>query len=212
MSVNRRAGVGSPRASAFWDWSSALPRPREAVDFGAGPGIDARFFAERGFTVDAYDVDPRMRDFFADHCRDLIDSGRVTLDGSAYREFLARSLGRRTSAAPIWSYPILRRSIWSTIYASCLRNSARLPVRRQSTCQRPEPLVHRRHAIPFVVARCAASLARRRVVPARSAGAVLPAPASSFPRSERAPFPAESRFSQDCRPRAGLSKGVDLAA
>jgi SAM-dependent methyltransferase len=60
-------------------------------DFGAGPGIDARFFAERGFTIDAYDVDPRMREFFADHCRELIDLGRVTLDGSAYREFLARA-------------------------------------------------------------------------------------------------------------------------
>jgi SAM-dependent methyltransferase len=59
-------------------------------DFGAGPGIDARFFAERGFTIDAYDVDPRMREFFAEHCRDLIDAGRVTLDGGAYRDFLTR--------------------------------------------------------------------------------------------------------------------------
>jgi SAM-dependent methyltransferase len=67
---------------------SIAPSGAKLFDFGAGPGIDARFFAERGFTLDAYDVDPRMREFFADHCRDLIDSGRVTLDGSAYREFL----------------------------------------------------------------------------------------------------------------------------
>jgi SAM-dependent methyltransferase len=60
-------------------------------DFGAGPGIDARFFAERGFTIDAYDVDPRMREFFTDHCRDLIESGRVRLDGSPYRDFLKHS-------------------------------------------------------------------------------------------------------------------------
>lgn len=60
------------------------------LDFGAGPGMDARFFAERGFTIEAYDVDPRMREFFADHCRDLMDSGRVQLDGRAYRDFLAR--------------------------------------------------------------------------------------------------------------------------
>jgi hypothetical protein len=39
-----------------------------------------------------------MREFFADHCRDLIDSGSVTLDGSAYGEFLTRTAadsGRR---------------------------------------------------------------------------------------------------------------------
>jgi SAM-dependent methyltransferase len=60
-------------------------------DFGSGPGIDARFFAERGFAVDAYDVDPRMREFFAQHCRDLIETGNVTLDDRTYREFLTRS-------------------------------------------------------------------------------------------------------------------------
>jgi hypothetical protein len=59
-------------------------------DFGAGPGIDARFFAERGFAVEAYDVDPQMCEFFTGHCRELIDSGRVTLDRSSYREFLGR--------------------------------------------------------------------------------------------------------------------------
>ncbi len=58
-------------------------------DFGAGPGIDARFFAERGFRVHAYDVDPRMRAFFADYCRDLVESGRVRLDCSTYEEFLS---------------------------------------------------------------------------------------------------------------------------
>jgi SAM-dependent methyltransferase len=59
-------------------------------DFGAGPGIDARFFAELGFTVQAYDVDPRMCEFFAAHCRNLIDSGRITLERGDYREFLTR--------------------------------------------------------------------------------------------------------------------------
>jgi SAM-dependent methyltransferase len=60
-------------------------------DFGAGPGIDARFFGERGFSVEAYDVDPGMCEFFTTYCRDLIDSGRVTLDRSDYREFLSRN-------------------------------------------------------------------------------------------------------------------------
>ncbi len=57
-------------------------------DFGAGPGIDARFFAERGFTVEAYDVDPRMREYFAQHCRDFIDTGRIALDSRSYSEFV----------------------------------------------------------------------------------------------------------------------------
>ena len=78
--------------SAFRDLVLKLAPPGATLfDFGAGPGIDARFFAERGFKIDAYDVDPRMREFFADHCRDLMDSGSVTLDSSAYREFLART-------------------------------------------------------------------------------------------------------------------------
>src|ERR1700733_6667525 len=79
--------------SAFRDLVLSIAPPSARLfDFGAGPGIDARFFAERGFRVDAYDVDPRMREFFVDHCRDLMDSGRVSLDGSAYREFLTQDL------------------------------------------------------------------------------------------------------------------------
>jgi hypothetical protein len=78
--------------AAFRDLVLRVAAPRARLfDFGAGPGIDARFFAERGFMVDAYDVDPRMREFFADHCRDLIDGGRVTLDGRSYRDFLSRA-------------------------------------------------------------------------------------------------------------------------
>jgi SAM-dependent methyltransferase len=60
-------------------------------DFGAGPGLDVRFYAERGFTVAGYDIDPEMNRFFAEYCRDLIDSGRVTLETGPYREFLQRA-------------------------------------------------------------------------------------------------------------------------
>jgi SAM-dependent methyltransferase len=67
-------------------------------DFGAGAGIDERFFAERGFTIAAYDADPRMREYFAVHCRDLIDAGRVTLDCRDYREFLG---GKSTIAGRV---------------------------------------------------------------------------------------------------------------
>jgi SAM-dependent methyltransferase len=86
--------------AAFQDLVLSIARPGSRLfDFGAGPGMDARFFAERGFTIDAYDVDPRMREFFAEHCRELIDSGCITLDGSSYAEFLARTIedsGHRT--------------------------------------------------------------------------------------------------------------------
>jgi SAM-dependent methyltransferase len=80
---------------------SIAPGGAVLFDFGAGPGIDARFFAERGFTIDAYDVDPRMREFFADHCRDLIDSGRVRLDGRPYRDFLTHSPADNSSRADL---------------------------------------------------------------------------------------------------------------
>jgi SAM-dependent methyltransferase len=85
--------------SAFQDLVLRIAPPGGALfDFGAGPGIDARFFAERGFAVEAYDVDPKMREFFTAYCGDLIDSGRVTLDSGTYREFLSRktaTAGRR---------------------------------------------------------------------------------------------------------------------
>lgn len=58
-------------------------------DFGSGTGMDARFYAERGFKVGAYDVDPQMCEFFAEHCRDLIEAGRITLNRGSYRDFLA---------------------------------------------------------------------------------------------------------------------------
>lgn len=74
---------------AFRDLVLSIAAPGARLfDFGAGPGIDARFFAERGFAVDAYDVDPLMRSYFVDHCRDFIDSGHVTLENGSYRDFL----------------------------------------------------------------------------------------------------------------------------
>ena len=77
--------------AAFQDHVLRIAPPAGALfDFGAGPGIDARFFAERGYTVDAYDVDPKMAEYFAVHCRDFIDSGRITLDCTSYRQFLER--------------------------------------------------------------------------------------------------------------------------
>jgi SAM-dependent methyltransferase len=77
--------------SAFQDLVLRIaPQGAALFDFGAGPGIDARFFAERGFGVRAYDVDPKMCEFFAEHCRDFIEEGRITLERGSYREFLDR--------------------------------------------------------------------------------------------------------------------------
>jgi 2-polyprenyl-3-methyl-5-hydroxy-6-metoxy-1,4-benzoquinol methylase len=67
-----------------------VPRGGALFDFGAGPGIDARFFAERGFTVEAYDVDPAMCEFLAEYCRDFIDAGRIALQCGSYGDFLSR--------------------------------------------------------------------------------------------------------------------------
>jgi SAM-dependent methyltransferase len=76
---------------AFHDVVLRIASPGAALfDFGAGTGMDARFYAERGFTVAAYDVDAKMREYFATYCRDLIHAGRGTLDSGDYRDFLAR--------------------------------------------------------------------------------------------------------------------------
>ena len=69
---------------------SIAPPGGTLFDFGAGTGMDARFYAEHGLTVAAYDVDPNMCEYFSEYCRDIIEAGRVTLDCGSYREFLAR--------------------------------------------------------------------------------------------------------------------------
>jgi SAM-dependent methyltransferase len=69
------------------------PAGQVLLDFGSGPGIDARFYAGHGRRVLAYDIDERMNEYFASHCRDLLASGAVRLQGGGYPQFLA-------SAAP----------------------------------------------------------------------------------------------------------------
>lgn len=51
--------------------------------------MDARFYAESGFNVAAYDVDPQMRDFFASHCQHFIQAGQVAAGRGEYLDFLA---------------------------------------------------------------------------------------------------------------------------
>jgi SAM-dependent methyltransferase len=77
--------------AAFLDLAlNIMPAGAALFDFGAGPGIDARFYAEHGFSVAAYDVDAKMCEFFAAHCREHIDAGTVNLETGSYRDFLAR--------------------------------------------------------------------------------------------------------------------------
>ena len=74
---------------AFQQLALSLVNPGATVfDFGAGPGIDARYYAERGLAVSAYDVDPAMCAYFAQECADLIRAGRVVLVGGPYGDFL----------------------------------------------------------------------------------------------------------------------------
>lgn len=84
--------------AAFLDLALEVARPGAALlDFGAGTGMDARFYAGHGYRVTAYDVDAKMCEFFAEHCRDLIDAGRVSLETGSYADFLAR---HRAARAP----------------------------------------------------------------------------------------------------------------
>ncbi len=77
--------------AAFRELVLTLARPGATLfDFGAGTGLDARFYAERGYRVRAYDIDPEMREYFTAHCRELLGAGRVQLEGGSYPDFLAR--------------------------------------------------------------------------------------------------------------------------
>ena len=85
--------------AAFQDLVLKIAAPGAVLfDFGAGPGIDARFYAERGFTIGAYDVDPAMCEYFSAHCREFIRAGKISLDRGSYQGFLERrtmSIDRR---------------------------------------------------------------------------------------------------------------------
>jgi SAM-dependent methyltransferase len=75
--------------AAFRDLVLKLAQPGATLfDFGCGTGMDARFYAESGFTVRGYDIDEAMCDFFAAHCQDLMSHGRVTLERARYPDFI----------------------------------------------------------------------------------------------------------------------------
>jgi SAM-dependent methyltransferase len=87
---------------AFVDLAIHLAPPGGVIlDFGAGPGIDAKLYAARGYRVCGYDVDPQMRDAFQRCCRDEILAGQVNIWPADYAEFLTSTALPVTGAADL---------------------------------------------------------------------------------------------------------------
>lgn len=81
----READIRARRA--FLHLATTLAAPGSSIfDFGAGPGIDAKHYAECGFHVLTYDVDPQMRDCQLTYCRQEIARGQVVLCGEFERD------------------------------------------------------------------------------------------------------------------------------
>jgi SAM-dependent methyltransferase len=78
--------------SAFCELALRIAGPgTEIFDFGAGPGIDARHYAQCGHRVSAYDVDPRMCAYLADYCREEIERNAIVLHQGTYRSFIEQT-------------------------------------------------------------------------------------------------------------------------
>jgi len=74
---------------AFHELVQRVATPGTCIfDFGCGPGIDARFYARRGFKVVAFDIDERMCATFKEHCSAEIESGQIELFHGDYRYFI----------------------------------------------------------------------------------------------------------------------------
>jgi SAM-dependent methyltransferase len=73
---------------AFQDLVLAVAPPGACIfDFGCGPGIDAKLYAQKGFKVVAYDVDDEMCATFSRYCEPEIAAGQVVLLRGDYRHF-----------------------------------------------------------------------------------------------------------------------------
>jgi SAM-dependent methyltransferase len=78
-----------------------VPQGGALFDFGCGPGIDARYYAEHGRRVSAYDVDPLMCAHLAAHCADFIAGGAITLHQGAYPQSLVSAAAGRGFPVPL---------------------------------------------------------------------------------------------------------------
>lgn len=75
--------------AAFLELALQLAPPRAVLfDFGCGPGLDARVYAEHGHQVCAFDVDPDMCAYFREACARDLAADRVRLIDCSYQEFL----------------------------------------------------------------------------------------------------------------------------
>ena len=88
-SISRRRSDRHARA-AFQSLALRLVAPGALLfDFGAGPGMDAQYYARHGRRVGAYDPDPQMCAYFDATCRAEIEAGLVALYTGPYEQFLA---------------------------------------------------------------------------------------------------------------------------
>lgn len=92
--ISVRAADRDARA-AFREAVLTLVPPRGTIfDFGAGPGADAKFYADRGFRVFAYDVDDAMCTALRASCDHEIAQGVITLVESPYGKLLNEAASR----------------------------------------------------------------------------------------------------------------------
>src|SRR5579862_5579811 len=96
--ITARASDRRARATFQHLVRQLLPPPARVFDFGCGTGLDARCYAEAGYGVQAYDVDPLMCEYLARDCAPLLATGRITLQRGSYADFLARAA---CAAAPV---------------------------------------------------------------------------------------------------------------
>lgn len=66
-----------------------VPPGSNIFDFGSGPGLDAKVFAESGHKVLGYDPDVVMREYFAQFCAEHVKEGRVSQREGTYDQFLS---------------------------------------------------------------------------------------------------------------------------
>ncbi|MDB6082641.1 MAG: hypothetical protein JWN43_522 [Gammaproteobacteria bacterium] len=85
--------------TAFRERILRLVEPGSLIfDFGSGTGLDAKFYADQGYRVYAYDVDPPMCESFRQRCAEELRQGAVVLFEGSYREFRDGAIHARPSA------------------------------------------------------------------------------------------------------------------
>ena len=87
--------------------AETIPVGRLLLDFGCGTGLDALWYAQRGYRVVAYDVSSRMLDQRRRRCAPEIAKGQIIPVGVPFAEFPA-AIGRGQSPeAVVSNYGVL---------------------------------------------------------------------------------------------------------